>query len=63
MTPEKQGLTKRLVFRRRERMRGKNLIVIYYDGVLGDTNNQQSYNPFRMRYGSVTGMRKLYQWA
>lgn len=44
-------------------MQDKNLVIIYYDGVLGDTNYQQAYNPFRMRYGSVTGLRKLYQWT
>ena len=35
-TGEKFGLTKRLLFKRRQRMRDKNLIIIYFDGVVGD---------------------------
>lgn len=35
-TSEKFALTKRLLFKRRQRMRDKNLIIIYFDGVVGD---------------------------
>lgn len=36
-TAEKYGITRRIMFRRRDRMRDRNLVIIYYDGVLGDT--------------------------
>jgi hypothetical protein len=39
-TSLKNGITKRILFRRRERMRDANLLLIYFDGVLGDTNGQ-----------------------
>ena len=35
-TGDKMGITKRILFRRRERMRDKNLILIYYEGVMGE---------------------------
>ncbi|CDW76948.1 UNKNOWN [Stylonychia lemnae] len=62
-TGDKSGITKRLLFRRRERMKEKNLIIIYYDGIIGDTNQYSSYNNFRLRYGSIIALRKLYSWA
>jgi hypothetical protein len=64
VTPEKLGITKRLLFRRREKMKDKNLVVIYYEGVVGDTSYQQSsYNSLRVRWGAWSGLRRLYQWA
>ena len=60
-TPEKYASTKRILFRRRERMNDKNLILIYFEGVLGDT--QQLYNYFRVRSGAFSGLRKLYAWS
>eukprot|EP00347_Sterkiella_histriomuscorum_P021409 403334075 len=62
-TPEKCGITKRLVFRRRDRMKDRNLIIVYYDGVLGDTNYSPSFNNLRIRYGAISGLRKLYAWS
>lgn len=35
-TPAKFGLTKRLMFKRRLRMKDKNVVIIYFDGVIGD---------------------------
>ena len=35
-TPAKFGLTKRLMFKRRLRMKEKNVVIIYFDGVIGD---------------------------
>lgn len=62
-TPEKYGISKRLVFRRRDRMRDRNLVIIYYDGVMGDTSYSASYNNLRLRYGSFNGLRRLYSWC
>ena len=36
MTIEQYGQTKRLLFRRRQKMIERNLIIIYFDGVMGD---------------------------
>jgi hypothetical protein len=56
MEPETQskfGLTKRLMFKRRHRMKDKNLVIIFFDGVLGDlpytTGQCLSFNTFRIR--------------
>lgn len=59
-TVEKLGITKRILFRRRERMRNENLLLFYFDGVIGDLNGQQGYNNFRVRAGTFAGLRKLY---
>ena len=47
-TAEKYGITRRIMFRRRDRMRDRNLVLIYYDGVIGDTSFGQGYNNFRL---------------
>ncbi len=60
-TLDKQGITKRILFRRRDRMKDQNLLLFYFDGVIGDMNGQQSYNNFRVRGGAFNGIRKLYQ--
>lgn len=44
-------------------MKDRNLIIVYYDGVLGDTTCLQSFNNLRMRYGAISGLRKLYAWS
>lgn len=35
-TDDKFGASKRLVFRRRQRMADKNLLIVFFDGVIGD---------------------------
>jgi hypothetical protein len=56
-TPTKFGLTKRLMFKRRQRMKEKNVVIIYFDGVIGDVPYNQGqalgYNNFRVRAGSI----------
>lgn len=42
-------------------MRNKNLLVFYYDGVIGDTNGLQSFNNMRLRAGACAGLHKLHQ--
>lgn len=41
-------------------MRDANLLLIYFDGVLGDANGQKLYNNYRVRAGTFVGLRKLY---
>jgi len=66
LEPETQikfGLTKRLLFKRRERMKNKNLVIIYFDGVIGDLpyfNGQCfGFNSFRIRNGAIADLRQL----
>jgi len=63
VTAEKYGLTKRLIFRRRQRMQEKNLVIVYFDGVMGDipycSNMCMAYNTFRVRQGAIKDFRDL----
>lgn len=34
--PSKQGILKRISFKRRERKKNCNILVFYFDGVIGD---------------------------
>jgi len=56
--------TTRLHFRRRERMSHLNLILIYFDGSIGDLHckgGSQSQNSFRLRHGALLGLSRLMQ--
>jgi hypothetical protein len=59
----KFGLTKRLLFKRRQRMRDKNLIILYFDGVIGDlpynSGNCFGFNSFRIRSGALKEIKEL----
>ena len=58
-TPEKLGLTKRLAFRRREKMKNRNILMFYFNGVIMDISKSASYSTFRLRKGAFEGIRKL----
>lgn len=64
-TPEKSSkssFTQRVFFHRRERFQNKNLIIIYFDGVLGDLQSKKnSYGNFRVRTGAWNGLRSLHE--
>ena len=56
--------TTRLYFARRERMADKNLIIVYFDGAIGDLHcktNCSSQNSFRLRHGALLGLSRLMQ--
>ena len=40
-------------------MKDSNLLLIYFEGVMGDIEQNQSYNNFRVRAGTFAGLRKL----
>lgn len=67
MTDEKFCLSKRLLFKRRQRMADKNLVIVFFDGVVGDLPYVSAqciaYNSFRVRQGALKDLRELcYQY-
>lgn len=59
-TLAKGDVLARILFRRRERFKNRNLIVIYFEGVLGDiTTKSGTVHQFRVRQGALSCLRKL----
>ena len=62
-TLTKFAKTQRIIFKRRHRMKDRNLLIIYFDGVIGDlpycTGQYFGINAFRIRSGAIRDLREL----
>mmetsp|Transcript_8992 Transcript_8992/g.11001 ORF Transcript_8992/g.11001 Transcript_8992/m.11001 type:complete len:138 (+) Transcript_8992:96-509(+) len=59
-TPKKDFCTQRLLFKRRARLSEQNLLIFYFDGVIGELcSRSASYGYFKVRHGAFQGLRKL----
>ena len=59
-TPKKDFCTQRLLFKRRARLQDQNLIIFYFDGVVGELcTRSTNYGMFKVRHGAFQGLRKL----
>lgn len=61
MTGKEHYVTRRILFKRRARMAEQNLIIVYFDGVLGDIcTKSNALGHFRVRKDAFTGLRRIF---